>query len=260
MQYYLSVCAIMKNEGLYLKEWLEFHRMVGVEHFYLYDNESTDMTRAVLQPYIHQGIVTCHSIAQRRAQLKAYMHCLSTYRNTARWIGFIDLDEFIVLLAHENVPDFLQNYEEYAGVGINWLLYGTSGHVTRPEGLIIEHFTQRSTADWRSNRHIKSIVNPCRTRAPLNPHCFTYQGNGFAVDENKNRINGPLTQKNSTEKIRINHYFTRSEEESRQKMERGSAYTNTKRPWSDFERLNRNDVHDRVMEKYVPELKQRVYG
>ena len=23
---------------MYLKEWLEYHQMVGVDHFYLYDN------------------------------------------------------------------------------------------------------------------------------------------------------------------------------------------------------------------------------
>ena len=43
--YELSVVAIMKNEGAYLKEWLDFHILVGVEKFYLYDNESNDDTK-----------------------------------------------------------------------------------------------------------------------------------------------------------------------------------------------------------------------
>ena len=34
----LAIAAIMKNEGLYLKEWLDFHILVGVDKFYLYDN------------------------------------------------------------------------------------------------------------------------------------------------------------------------------------------------------------------------------
>jgi hypothetical protein len=46
----LAVCAIAKNEGAYFKEWLEYHRLVGVEKFYIYDNESDDDTKEVLAP------------------------------------------------------------------------------------------------------------------------------------------------------------------------------------------------------------------
>ena len=48
----------IKNEGGSLAEWLEYHLRVGIEHFYLYDNNSNDGTRRVLQPYIDRGLVT----------------------------------------------------------------------------------------------------------------------------------------------------------------------------------------------------------
>ena len=38
----LSLTLIVKNEAFYIKEWIEFHRMIGVTHFYIYDNESSD--------------------------------------------------------------------------------------------------------------------------------------------------------------------------------------------------------------------------
>ena len=61
MDFYLTISAIMKNEGPYLKEWLEFHHMVGVEHFFLYDNNSDDKTREILElvglaQVLHPGI------------------------------------------------------------------------------------------------------------------------------------------------------------------------------------------------------------
>ena len=56
-RYYLAVCAIAKNEGPYFQEWIEWHRKQGVEKFYIYDNESTDGTREVLEPYIASGLV-----------------------------------------------------------------------------------------------------------------------------------------------------------------------------------------------------------
>src|SRR6185312_2800453 len=36
--HYLAACAIYRDEAEYLAEWLEFHRLVGFERFYLYNN------------------------------------------------------------------------------------------------------------------------------------------------------------------------------------------------------------------------------
>ena len=38
------------DEASYLREWIEFHRLVGVERFFLYDHESVDDSREVLAP------------------------------------------------------------------------------------------------------------------------------------------------------------------------------------------------------------------
>src|SRR5438132_10410475 len=57
-KYNISICAIFKNEAPYLKEWIEFHRLVGIDHFYLYNLGSTDRYRDVLKDYVKQGIVS----------------------------------------------------------------------------------------------------------------------------------------------------------------------------------------------------------
>ena len=56
--YDLAVTAIFKNEGRYLKEWLDYHLFAGVEHFYLYNNDSSDNYAEVLAPYIEKNLVT----------------------------------------------------------------------------------------------------------------------------------------------------------------------------------------------------------
>ncbi len=50
-KHFLSVCAIFKNEGRFLKEWLDYYLLAGVDHFYLYDNGSDDDGVAVLKRY-----------------------------------------------------------------------------------------------------------------------------------------------------------------------------------------------------------------
>ena len=77
---HLAVCAIAKNEGPYFTEWIEWHRRQGVERFYIYDNESTDGTQALLKPYIEQGIVVYQPWPGYRRQLAAYDHCLAHHR------------------------------------------------------------------------------------------------------------------------------------------------------------------------------------
>ena len=45
-------------------------------------------------------------------------------------MGFIDLDEFIVLADGETgvkIPEVLKPYEEYGGLGINLKIFGSSG-------------------------------------------------------------------------------------------------------------------------------------
>jgi len=96
---YLSVCAIIKNEGPYLKEWIEFHRLVGVERFYLYDNESDDETSEVLGPYIDKGIVQLtpwpRFIGYSDPQHMAYAHCMRATFGKTFWLALIDADEFL---------------------------------------------------------------------------------------------------------------------------------------------------------------------
>ncbi len=54
----LAICAIFKNEAPWLKEWITYHHSaLGVNTFYLYNNDSTDSFKETLQPFVDQGIV-----------------------------------------------------------------------------------------------------------------------------------------------------------------------------------------------------------
>ena len=60
MTAYLSICAVYRDEAPYLREWVAFHSLVGVERFYLYNNRSDDGHREALAPYVEDGSVTIH--------------------------------------------------------------------------------------------------------------------------------------------------------------------------------------------------------
>ena len=191
-KYKLSVCAIMKNEAPYLIEWLEFHKLVGVEKFYLYDNGSTDNTFDLVDDYVQSGDVVFHNWPTVPGQMSAYDHCLQTYRAASEWMAFIDLDEFLFASEKNDLRDILDEFVEFPGVGVNWLVFGSSGHKTRPEGLQIANFTKRDLDDAETNKHIKSIVRPVEAIRPHSPHDFIYL-NGSSGCYRKERTNSGVS-------------------------------------------------------------------
>jgi len=154
--YYLAICAIAKNEGPYFKEWIEWHKKLGVEKFYIYDNESVDHTKQVLESYIDSGLVEYIYFPGKRQQLLAYDDCLEKHRTDSHWIAFIDLDEFIVPLKDSSIPEFLRKFESHAAVEINWLIYGSGGAKEKTEGNVMDRFKYHSRPDHILNRHVKA--------------------------------------------------------------------------------------------------------
>jgi hypothetical protein len=216
-KHYLSVCAIFRNEGPYLREWIEFHRLQGVDHFYLYDNLSTDDGPEILAPYVETGIVTLRSWGHQPGQLVAYFDAVVRLKQSreTRWCAFLDIDEFLYSTTGQPISVMLPAYAEAPAVGVNWSVFGTSGHVHKPLGLVTESYTRRAPLEHPLNEHIKSIVRPemCALRRPADPHHFPYVA-GFACNEWHEPIHGPFSRPPSHELMRINHYWSKSEDEA----------------------------------------------
>jgi hypothetical protein len=52
----MTICAVFKNEGSYIEEWLDYHLCAGVDHFYLFDHRSTDNSVDIVEPYVKAGV------------------------------------------------------------------------------------------------------------------------------------------------------------------------------------------------------------
>jgi glycosyl transferase family 92 len=210
------VCAIYRDEAPYLREWIEFHRLVGVERFFLYNNRSTDDHREVLEPYLEEGIVVLHEWPLFPGQRQAYNDCLVRHRDDSRWIAIIDLDEFLFSPSGHPVSQLLRSYEAAPGVCVNLAQFGTSGHRVRPPGLVIENYVLR-TDDPLLNGAMKSIVDPSRVDRSHGAHSASYKSES-AVNENHEPVDGTNKGIVSFSRLRINHYHTKSEEEWHRKL------------------------------------------
>ncbi|MBQ6434246.1 MAG: glycosyltransferase family 92 protein [Bacteroidaceae bacterium] len=244
-EHYLAVCAIAKDEGPYFKEWIEWHLSQGVDHFYIYDNESSDGTREILQPYIDSGVVEYKYWPGHRRQLAAYDDCLDHYRLASRWIAFIDLDEFIVPVKDASIPAFLKRFETFAAVEINWLVYGSGGHKTKSPGTMMERFRFHSLPGHRLNRHVKSIINPREVFTMIGCH-EAAKISGSIADSHGQPVTKNFREREPQQDIiRINHYAVRSYEEFLEKQARGRASGTQKTVRSEyFEQYDLNDIED----------------
>lgn len=255
--FYLAMCAIAKNEGRYLQEWIEYHKLMGVEKFYLYDNESTDDTRAVLQPYIDNGLVAYTFYPGMKMQLKAYKDCVRKHKRQAQYIAFLDIDEFIVPVKHNTIPEYMESLGKFTSVQINWMVYGSGGAKTRTEGFVIERFRDHSVPDEPLNHHVKTIANPRRIITFFSAHRpFILLGKN--VDAEGKRITESFwTRPIVTDQIRVNHYAIKSHEEFLEKRSRGRARFNRLRGLDYFDKYDKNEIkNDPIMDKYVVALKK----
>jgi hypothetical protein len=244
--YRLAVCAIFNNEAPWLKEWLAYHHAIlGVEHFYLYNNDSTDDYLGILQPYIETGIVELidwsssepshclpseDSAPWSGAQIGAYNHCLKQKAlKKAKWVAMIDIDEFIVpVQGVSSFYHYLRRAEKKrkGTIKIPWRIFGTS-HVfaLEPGDLLTEKLTLRAADshvwhNWAKSLHRPEGVEYCHIHdaVQMKPHF-------------RREMSDP-------KELRIHHYWTRTESACLRKRKEG-----------DFSAFNQ--VEDRSILQYV---------
>jgi hypothetical protein len=212
----LAVCAIFRNEARYLAEWVAFHRIQGVERFYLYDNLSTDDWRSELRPELAAGIVEVIDWPHEPGMWSAYNDCIERHRRDSRWLAMIDVDEFLFSPSGRPLREVLRQFDTYPGVVVNRRFYGTNGHSTPPRGLVTESYLMRAADDHEPNVLVKSIVYPRRTFGVFqSTHYFRLRGN--PVDEHRRPALLMTREPATADLLRINHYYAKSDEEFRRK-------------------------------------------
>ena len=206
--YQLSVCALFNDEAPFLEEWIEYHRLIGVDHFYLFNNRSIDASRQVLEKYEKEGIVTLVYWPTRPwngndiiwaigTQMPAYECCIKLHAQyETDWLVFLDVDEFLVPAFADSLPTLLEAYKDKPGITITSECFNGS---TEEKGskLIIESFLRVQPQQDPRNPVSKTIFKPKLSNGFIFP---PYQPK-FKKDRLPVRI--------SRAELRVNKYLNR---------------------------------------------------
>jgi hypothetical protein len=140
------------------------------------------------------------------------------------WMAFLNADEFIAMRPGLDLSIFLTNYEKYGGLALSWKVFGTGGRNVRPPPLSL--VTQTYTRSDRWNRHVKALARPRVIEWFLNSHFPMYAEpkQFYSVDTRERRVSEAFNMHTDGiyESLWVQHYFSKSLEESLYKWVRGN--------------------------------------
>jgi len=261
-KYNISICSIFKNEAKYLKEWIEFHRLVGVDHFYLYNIESTDRYRDVLKNYIREGVVTLihwpdlsknqsDEIWALGMQIPAYENAVKyTAIKDTKWLVFVDIDEFLLPIDGNNLSEVVEKYKDYPGILLSRIFFDASRVDTLPRrNLVIESIEMTSPPKQNSFKFIEKMLFKPELCSYFTwpPYTFAFQNDQAPVKLNK-------------WEMRINRYIDRNIGSLNSKKVRGLMQMDYRSYEDEVNELLQAgyEIEEHTIDRFVPALKRKL--
>ncbi|MFB9943297.1 glycosyltransferase family 2 protein [Gluconobacter oxydans] len=236
-----AILACVRNEGIYLLEWIAYHRAIGIEWFFLYSNDNDDQSDDILRTLSEQGIITWVNNPikpGKAAQHKAYGHALSIVPDILdfSWVQVLDGDEFLALDPERfsNLQDYLLWTETHPvdAISLNWRFVASEPLPEGEETLFRDPLTMRNSRFVRhdvigdpGSRLVKSMFRPAQviqSQAHYPVASYRYSTTMCLSDGTPHTWQSPPAGVPSSaafadhiifEKIGIYHYFYKSPEE-----------------------------------------------
>jgi len=211
--YYLAICAIFKNEGHILAEWLDHYIREGVDHFYLIDNGSTDDYLPSLAPY--QDKITLFHDPERHKQIDHYNTYVLPHLKESEWWLVVDLDEFVYARkGFKTIPAYLSTLpENIAIVRIAWKIFGSNGQEQQP-AQVIQALTRRAIVPhpYPGFQYIKSLSRGRRITKIRCHECLLSGGISIWSNGSPTPLHGEVSVLSPIEDhaLHLNHYVVQS--------------------------------------------------
>lgn len=249
----IVICAIAKNEHLYINDWVKYHIDLGFDHIYIFDND--DKTSRFLGDYIDTSYadkVSFFDVRERKGQWfqqDCYNQFYQNYNQTFDWCAFIDIDEFIVLNAWPNIRAMVDDdrFKPFSSIKICWRLYGDDEVIKRDIRVPVYSFFKNTLTNHPLVKQGKQITRGGLKGADIRNHGCYLNGSlagqctvaGTACYERNGSID--INGRYLFNDCYLNHYMSKTLDEFlNQKFNRGDAMFATREIDADyFWRINK---------------------
>ena len=215
------ICAIAKNEHLYINQWVKYYLNLGIDNIYLYDNDNFDspyIGNFIDKQYLDKlTIYNYRGIKRKYLQHEVYNNFYHTHN--FEWVFFVDIDEYLV--GTDNIKNLIKN--DYDQIRIKWKLFGDDDQVKRDidKPLLSSFFEEKH--DGRLEHQGKSIIRGGLNIEIHSCHYVKYLNSCFPSGRKCQSEKLEITDYEN-ETIFINHYMTKTLSEFiTQKLGRGDA-------------------------------------
>ena len=230
------ICAIVKNEQRFIREWAEHYLHIGFDKLYVFEDFGSVSHKEQLNDYIRSGQVelipldTAGFIPHYERGTLVQRELYSRFLNKAKkegladWIGFFDVDEFMMFEEGWDLQSLEEEFKDCGGVLLSWRVYGANGHMKRPNGGVVESYTTHMPDGFRVDGsskqwNVKSFVNVKHSKGEKHIHVF----HGCRFSDNRSFKDGEMVYC----KAWLNHYFTKSWEDYLDRIfARGNMHNN----------------------------------
>lgn len=224
-----AVVTSVRNEGLGLLEWVAHYRVLGFDTIFIYTNDNTDGSNALLERLAEHGIIRLRwnvTSPDVSPQMKAFRHALWFCPEVAdhEWIAILDADEFLIPALGETSCHTITDYLDVvkarfsaSAVCLNWKWFPGDLSFDRSPGIVYERFNQSV-----QNEHIKTIFRGPDVEDIANVHHPRMANNIRAIDgDGVDMVALSSRRKPVYTYGQINHYWQKSFQEFVLKKSRG---------------------------------------
>ena len=142
------IVACMRNEALFVVEWVAHHLAIGFDRIIVYTNDCDDGTNTILQamsqnaPVEHYDNPGPYDAGTIQKQALAMALKLPQVKK-ADWVLHIDADEYVnITEGNRTIDDLIALHPSADAIAIMWRHFGSSGLNTWDGGSVIETFTR----------------------------------------------------------------------------------------------------------------------
>jgi hypothetical protein len=238
----------VRDVGYLLPQWINYHRAIGMDHFYISDDcSSTRHAQETCKHFEDEGIVTffnrlpflncSNHIPDGNAHFR---YLFRVARQNCRWIAVIDVDEYIFPTVDTSqvrfLPELLRTAEPV--IRMPWYVVSNNGTEKLRKGLIIENFV-----GGVFNSHVKTFARSITLSNWAFFHYPVFQDRLMSNGRNASEFaNSPFTMAWEldtsvdcpvpTSPLYLKHFMTLSWEDYQVLRTRNRTSGNSPNPWA----------------------------